>query len=1080
MSTAERREDESRQVPVISVHEQDLDQPEWGEENTKDPFDKVVDLEQKKAELKSQGVDAETPEIFPIDEDQASQEEMPEMISPREGESDQEFLDRARRQNYMKKRMKGYEMPSSESIPMPDWDHLQQSRMGKQEYLKQQFVNQEKLAKIAIDKKRKSILLDRVVDKAFSDEKFFEKLILKVFPGEGFDELDQNRAEKLYDAIEKEIDKKLDSFVSGSSGDLFGINVKPLLEDLDEDASRSQTIKAESKQSQQKDLDYRDLQDRDLDPRNNFADSLGEGGTEAGSKGVRFRSKFRPQLTRPSNPTFSMSGRDSEVMLDNYGNPVGYRSRTRDIDRSSNNQSEVGSGSHNQIVDYQELEGRDDPRAVFGDNNQFSERPDRSNEEIKKALIGLLPDQILSREFDSDQDREYVQKMVETALNQSDDLSFLFGVSNPDKSDQGALNLMINHAKGRLDLGRNNLNPNQESAESSGSQTEVVQSDLDNESTEIEPRSSESETSEPQIGYTRQSAIDRNLSKEEVVNGRYLDNGELVPVDPEQGKPKKAVEKSFVDFPVDRGQVAPSGETESAYRYESPDGSMVYDEKQGKWISTGEEASETKTPEVLAGPEKVVTIDDQIATIRQSIKDLENDRNMKVNDRRRFVTNEDLSVDERIAKLEDELRSLENKKNSLGSLEEAAADSQAVETEKSEGGVGEGFAEAMKASYEEAKQEQPASRWNWVKERLKGVGSLGWYDLSGAMEVWWRSRQAGKAIDKNMSRLLPEMVGGRTIDATFGDNEAIIQDLNSIKINKGLTDKEVFEKYLIEVTNNVVSEKIASNEKLERKILDESIGKLRDKLGKSRSYRGESLETKINELEQELQERIAVARLRTVEKNIVAYDKLIRDKLDREWWKRLVAGGIELGLAASATAILSKGIGMTKGGIVATKAVGRGATGSWSLLAELSQSGKTVAEVAESGLPESAEISESYNPTSSHAQLNLPGESSEAISSLSPEKQEELAPLKKNLWHTVRGFLKLHGVENPTDAQVLEAAKLAAQENNITVKEWGVEGGKLDTKLRSGMPINLSGVRDMALRWGGKKVAKEVISTLLS
>lgn len=63
---------------------------------------------------------------------------------------------------------------------------------------------------------------------------------------------------------------------------------------------------------------------------------------------------------------------------------------------------------------------------------------------------------------------------------------------------------------------------------------------------------------------------------------------------------------------------------------------------------------------------------------------------------------------------------------------------------------------------------------------------------------------------------------------------------------------------------------------------------------------------------------------------------------------------------------------------------------------------------------------------------------------------EAVRGLKETVWDDTKGFLMDNGIGNPTDAQVLEASKMVAEDSGVTVGEWGISGDITDTKMPAG------------------------------
>ncbi len=58
--------------------------------------------------------------------------------------------------------------------------------------------------------------------------------------------------------------------------------------------------------------------------------------------------------------------------------------------------------------------------------------------------------------------------------------------------------------------------------------------------------------------------------------------------------------------------------------------------------------------------------------------------------------------------------------------------------------------------------------------------------------------------------------------------------------------------------------------------------------------------------------------------------------------------------------------------------------------------------------------------------------------------------MKDTVWGETKRFLIERGLPNPTDAQVLEYAKMIAQDSGVTVPDWGITGKIIDTQMPAG------------------------------
>ena len=148
----------------------------------------------------------------------------------------------------------------------------------------------------------------------------------------------------------------------------------------------------------------------------------------------------------------------------------------------------------------------------------------------------------------------------------------------------------------------------------------------------------------------------------------------------------------------------------------------------------------------------------------------------------------------------------------------------------------------------------------------------------------------------------------------------------------------------------------------------------------------------------------------------------MRSSLDKSWYKRYVASGIEAAL-----------------GFAGIK---------WLVVPMVDS--YTKAKATEAALQTRRVISAVENAVSSGSPIG-------DVGSTAVEATEATRGLQDNLWNMAKGLLKEKGLGNPTDGQIMEVTKQLAADNSVGVNKWGMAGNILDTKMPVGMAIKVGG-----------------------
>lgn len=82
-----------------------------------------------------------------------------------------------------------------------------------------------------------------------------------------------------------------------------------------------------------------------------------------------------------------------------------------------------------------------------------------------------------------------------------------------------------------------------------------------------------------------------------------------------------------------------------------------------------------------------------------------------------------------------------------------------------------------------------------------------------------------------------------------------------------------------------------------------------------------------------------------------------------------------------------------------------------------------------------------------------------------------------SLWEMTKTYLEQHGVENPSNADVLQATKAVAEASGVNVPEWGLTNGTIDhTAIQKGFTVKgFERLNDMIRGLGGTPTAERIL-----
>ena len=216
--------------------------------------------------------------------------------------------------------------------------------------------------------------------------------------------------------------------------------------------------------------------------------------------------------------------------------------------------------------------------------------------------------------------------------------------------------------------------------------------------------------------------------------------------------------------------------------------------------------------------------------------------------------------------------------------------------------AGEEFSNAVREHYEREQRRSRSSRvGSWIKERLKGLVTFGWWETRQAEKFRVGTQEVAEDVEAQ-ARLVRQEEGLLTEEEALAEAESM-RDRFATAGLESPTAREY------EILSEIVThEKIIANRQIEDEIVRDALHQLEERLrNNSRvqeyiSYSGEQVITAERMRDVENRIRGTVCRLRRGQAmdDIVNYKGMIREALDPEWYKRYVATGVEMVLGAVA------------------------------------------------------------------------------------------------------------------------------------------------------------------------------------
>lgn len=184
---------------------------------------------------------------------------------------------------------------------------------------------------------------------------------------------------------------------------------------------------------------------------------------------------------------------------------------------------------------------------------------------------------------------------------------------------------------------------------------------------------------------------------------------------------------------------------------------------------------------------------------------------------------------------------------------------------------------------------------SWLKERMKGLVTFGWWETHIAEKIRTGTKKIGGDLEAQ-SRLV------RQEDGLLSEEEALAETARMRELfvmsNMEAPTAQQYEG----LSRLVTSEKIAANKHIEDTMVAESLGKIEERFGKTKRYDGTPAVTpeSMRAIENRIRNSVRAMRRGQADDDILNFTRRVRGALDPEWYKRYVATGVEMALGAVA------------------------------------------------------------------------------------------------------------------------------------------------------------------------------------
>lgn len=381
--------------------------------------------------------------------------------------------------------------------------------------------------------------------------------------------------------------------------------------------------------------------------------------------------------------------------------------------------------------------------------------------------------------------------------------------------------------------------------------------------------------------------------------------------------------------------------------------------------------------------------------------------------------------------------------------------------------LGEKIKESAWSAYKkEMKEVGKNKKWQWAWERVKGFCSFGLYDFIGAERVRRSTNNVAEIVSGQLKVL---NIYNRPEESLRPEEKKV---LNEMKNKAALDAEKVLASQVGELTPAEKAEVLdrallwgqaEHQHNVEEQMIEKSVREFDSWLVNTKAHKlsripglknfgltktsaGDFAWTDQKKLELIGQLRMEAAKTR-INRDVTEFKDLatlMKKNIDPNYWARYVYGGIEMALASAAVVYVAP---LFKAGVV--NKVG-------------AKAGVEAAKQAKSAIIDGNLAPSDLTPKPQTLVDKISGAPrhffSDVAKGISVEGTPEQIEMKKTVWHTMKAWLENNGVNNPTNAQILEATKITCSDNQIGIKEFGSTGKVMDVKMQNGFPLSVKGL----------------------
>jgi|GEM_PF-6484845 len=336
-------------------------------------------------------------------------------------------------------------------------------------------------------------------------------------------------------------------------------------------------------------------------------------------------------------------------------------------------------------------------------------------------------------------------------------------------------------------------------------------------------------------------------------------------------------------------------------------------------------------------------------------------------------------------------------------------------------------ANSFTEEYREKKEhaDRTGGKWGWVKERLKG--SI--FGINDFIQGGRFSRAKGKA-GKEISAQAVTLEKTEHLSLEDALKEAEEMKTMQQQAKKAEMSKEDYDKF----SKAVTARKEQVNNAVIKSVTHDAMAKIEKRLEKYRNMHGVKVaQLEKNKLAFRDQLITELMHLQDGRKEIdrKAFEKIVKQSFDPNYWQRYVWGGAMLALEASGAVLVAK----TATGLWAGGAAAKGGV-------TVNASGVTVA-------PGTHGVT--LLPNMGNLKTAAMG-AKHAAAGMNPATQG----MNKSIWYTAKSVLEQHGVAHASNSQIMQLSHQIAADNHIGVSAWKLVGHPMDTAMAQGYPLKFT------------------------